>query len=235
MLRILVLNPNRSDTITKSIAASLEQQRSLTRHKIHCADLPGAPVGIETDVDVAQVAPMVTHAIHTSEADAVVVACFSDPGVDQTRMTLPNRPVIGIAEAAYYTALQLGRRFGVLSLGPSSVARHAARLHRLDLLPRLVGDRAIGMTVAQGNRPESLPTLLATAALLRDQDGADTVILGCAGMGRHRDALQQALGLPVIDPVQAAVAVAITTLDLHYFPNATMRGHDDTPSHFRFT
>ncbi|WP_323769771.1 aspartate/glutamate racemase family protein [Antarctobacter sp.] len=217
MSRILVLNPNSSEAITASIADCLAPQRALTRHEIHCAELADAPVGIETDDDVARVGPMVQARIAAGAIDATVVACFSDPGVAATRKALPGRPVIGIAEAAYYAALQLGQRFGVISLGPSSIARHAARLEELELLPRLAGDREISMNVAEGNRMESLPNIRATAEALRDRDGAEVIILGCAGMGLHRTALQRAIGLPVIDPVQAAVAAAITTLDLGYY------------------
>lgn len=217
MSRILVLNPNSSAAITESISACLAQQRQLTRHEICCADLPGAPAGIETDADVAQVVPMVQARTADFGADATVIACFSDPGVASTRAALPGRPIIGIAEAAYYAALQLGQRFGVISLGPSSVARHAARLDELGLLSRLAGDRDISMSVAEGNRADSLQKIRATAEALRDRDGASVIILGCAGMGLHRAALQEAIGLPVIDPVQAAVSAAVTALDLDYF------------------
>jgi Asp/Glu/hydantoin racemase len=55
-----------------------------------------------------------------------------------------------------------------------------------------------------------------TADVLKARDGAGVVILGCAGMGAQRPALQAELGIPVIDPVQAAVAAAITALDLKY-------------------
>lgn len=216
MSRILVLNPNSSGAITASISACLDAQRGLTSHDILCEDLPGAPAGIESDADVAQVVPMVQARILAAEADAAVIACFSDPGVAQTRTALPGRPVIGIAEAAYYAALQLGDRFGVISLGPSSIARHAQRIAHLGLTSRLAGDRDISMTVAEGNRSESFARIRATAEALRDRDGAQVIILGCAGMGLHRAALQAEIGLPVIDPVQAAVAGAVTALDLHY-------------------
>jgi Asp/Glu/hydantoin racemase len=51
---------------------------------------------------------------------------------------------------------------------------------------------------------------------LRDEDGADVIILGCAGLGSYRHAMQESLGVPVIDPVQAGVALACTNLDLAY-------------------
>ncbi|MDO6732623.1 aspartate/glutamate racemase family protein [Marinovum sp. 2_MG-2023] len=216
MPRILVLNPNSSTSITESISDCISVLRQTTAHVIQCSEIAAAPIGIESDADVAEVTPMVADMARADGAEAIVVACFSDPGVGETRVALPGRPVIGIAEAAYCGALQLGDRFGVISLGSASIARHAAHLDRLAIRARLAGDRDISMSVAEGNRPESFAVIHAAAERLRDEDGASVIILGCAGMGRHRAALQQALGLPVIDPVQAAVAAAISALDLEY-------------------
>jgi Asp/Glu/hydantoin racemase len=44
---------------------------------------------------------------------------------------------------------------------------------------------------------------------LRETDGADVVVMGCAGMARYRKPLQEAIGIPVVEPTQAAVAMAI--------------------------
>lgn len=215
-MKILVLNPNGSADVTATIAASIEPLLAGSRHEIVFDYLPEAPLGIETDAHVAEVAPMVVEAVSKSDADAFVIACFSDPGVAKAR-ELTGRPVIGIAEAAYYAALQLAPRFGVVSLGPSSVARHASHIERLRLDGRLAGDRAVDMTVAEAADPHSAGKSVArTAQDLKDQDGAGVVILGCAGMGGHRPTLQRELGIPVIDPVQAGVAAAITMLDLNY-------------------
>lgn len=224
MPHILVLNPNSSRAITAAIDDALAPLRARTRYRISCTELAAAPEGIESDADVAQVAPMVRDLVRTTPAAAVVVACFSDPGVDLAHAVARDRPVIGIAAAAYGAALLLGARFGVISLGPASVTRHAAHLTRLGLISRLAGDRAVSMSVAEGARPESIDRIGETARRLRDEDGAEVIILGCAGMGRHRHNLQQMLALPVIDPVQAAVAAAIGQLDLEYYPTRQITG-----------
>lgn len=215
-MEILVLNPNGSAQVTATIAASIEPLRVRTEHRIICDYLPSAPLGIESDEHVAEVAPMVVDMVSRSSADAFVIACFSDPGVAKAR-TVTDRPVIGIAEAAYYAVLQWAPRFGVVSLGPSSIARHAVHIERLGLTGRLAADRSADLSVAEANDPHSAGAAVAEVAkILRDRDGAGVVILGCAGMGGHRPALQRELGIPVIDPVQAAVAAAITALDLSY-------------------
>jgi len=215
-MKILVLNPNSSAEVTAAIAASVEPLQACSEHEIVCDYIPAAPRGIETDEHVAQVAPMVVEAISRSDADAIVVACFSDPGVASAR-ALTHRPVIGIAEASYYAALQWAPRFGVVSLGPSSIARHDAHIKQLGLAARLAADRSVDMSVAEAGDPLSAGASVArTAKDLRDRDGAGVVILGCAGMGGHRPMLQKELCIPVIDPVQAAVATAIIALNLNY-------------------
>ena len=47
---------------------------------------------------------------------------------------------------------------------------------------------------------------------LKEEDGAGAIVMGCAGMARHRQALEEALGIPVIDPTQAAVTMALGTV-----------------------
>ncbi len=216
-MKIIALNPNSSRAVTASMQQCLAPLTALTRHEIICTELPDAPLGIESDADVACVAPMVEAFVRSSDADAFVIACFSDPGVDTARRMAGGRPVIGIAEAAYYAALQHGERFGVISLGPSSIARHAVRIARLGLTSRLAGDRSIGMSVAQANDAHNAEGPVTRTALdLRDTDGAEVVVLGCAGMGAQRLGLQSRIERVVIDPVLAGVSAAITALDLNY-------------------
>jgi Asp/Glu/hydantoin racemase len=40
--------------------------------------------------------------------------------------------------------------------------------------------------------------------------------MGCAGMARYRKPLQDELGIPVVEPTQAAVAMAIGRVRLHW-------------------
>lgn len=215
MSQILVINPNSSASVTRSMEACLAPLKTATRHRIDCIELQKSPPGIETDAHVAQVIPNILEAVSASDADAIVLACFSDPGIAQVRERL-DRPVVGIAEAAYLTALGLGTRFGIVSLGQSSIDRHLRYLKTLQFNGRLAGDRSIDMTVVQLMATDVVETVSRTARLLRDADGADAVILGCAGLGSYREALQESLGIPVIDPVQAGVALASTQLDLAY-------------------
>lgn len=187
----------------------------LARHDVQCVELAKSPPGIETDEHVQQVIPNVIEMMGEISADAYVLACFSDPGIERVRAAT-DKPVIGIAEAAYLSALGLGERFGIVSLGPSSIGRHRRYLEALQLERRLAGDRSIDMTIPALMAGDVVDVVLRTGLALRDTDGADVIILGCAGLGGYRARLEEALGLPVVDPVQAGVALAATTLDLQY-------------------
>lgn len=214
MAQILVINPNSSKAVTRSMEACLKPFEG-NGHEIYCTELEGAPVGIETDAHVAEVVPMLIEAVQAAKADAIVIACFSDPGISAIRAAT-NVPVVGIAEAAYLTALGLGRGFGIVSMGPSSIDRHRRYLEALQLDGRLAGDRSIDMTVAELVAQDAVIPVTRIASVLRDEDGAEAVILGCAGLGTYREALQAELGLPVIDPVQAGVALACMQAELGY-------------------
>jgi allantoin racemase len=215
MAKVLLINPNSSKSVTRSMEACLAPVKAATAHEIECIELAKSPPGIETDAHVSAVIPNVIEAVTHTDADAVVLACFSDPGIAEARK-ISTRPVFGIAESAYLTALGLGARFGVISLGQSSIDRHLRYLKTLALDRRLAGDRSIGMTVVELMAGNVVETVSKTGRRLRDEDGADVLILGCAGLGGYRDALQQSLGIPVVDPVQAGAQLACNSLDLRY-------------------
>jgi Asp/Glu/hydantoin racemase len=195
--------------------ACLDLVKANTEHEITCTELAAGPPGIETDEHVTQVVPYLKEAVAASDADAIVVSCFSDPGLALVRMAT-DKPVVGIAEAAYLAALSLGRKFGIVSLGPSSIARHHRYLVELKLDGRLAGDRSIDMTIPQLMASDVVEIVARAGIRLRDEDGADVVILGCAGLGTYRAAMEAELGLPIVDPVQAGAALACTRLDLQY-------------------
>jgi Asp/Glu/hydantoin racemase len=118
--------------------------------------------------------------------------------------------VFGINESGVLTALARGERFGVIAIRQRSIRRHIRYLRQMGLEARLAGERPLEMSVAETASGErTLDRMIAVGRELRDEDGADVVIMGCAGMARHRAPLEAALGVAVIDPTQAAVAMAL--------------------------
>ena len=216
--RIVVINPNSSEACTRAIDAALDSLRGPEAPEIVCLTLAEGPPGVESQCDAdGVVVPLCRLAgRHAPEAAAFVVACFSDPGVQALRERTP-KPVLGIAEAGLLTALTLGERLGIVSILANSVVRHRRFLRALGIEGRVAGDIALGLGVgALEDATTAYARLRAVAERLRDAHEADVIVLGCAGMAGYRQRLEADLGLPVIDPTQAAVGMAITAARLGY-------------------
>ena len=212
---LYILNPNSSQTVTDGIAAAVAPLAAFGI-PIDCLTLAEGPPGIESQSQADQtIAPMLRLAASLeAKAAGFVIACFGDPGVHALR-DRTAKPVLGIQEAAVATALTLGQRFGIIAILPASIPRHLRSLGAMGVLDRLAGDRALGLGVADLADPATTQSrLIETGRALRDLDGAEVLILGCAGMARYRGVLEQALGLPVIDPCQAAAAMALGRIAL---------------------
>lgn len=217
MPRVIVVNPNSTQAVTDGIRNAVTIVPGVENVDVDCMTLDGGPPGIETDAHVSEVVPLLENLVRTQEAsvDAFVVACFSDPGVEHLR-GITGKPVLGIGESAYREASQGGRRFGVISILPKSVRRHRKHLQRLALADCLAGDRPLGIGVtALSDQCRTHDRLMEVADALRHEDGAEALVLGCAGMAMYRVGLERVVGLPVIDPCQAALNELLAELDHH--------------------
>jgi allantoin racemase len=208
--RILVVNPNSNEVVTKGLADALAAVAFKDGPEIDCVTLEEGPYGIETQEHVESVTlPLRRLVTGSNEVDAFVIACYSDPGLQVCREATA-RPVFGINEAGVLTALARGERFGVIAIGQRSIRRHVRYMRQMGLMERFAGERPLDMSVAETAVGEkTLARMIDVGGALRDKDGADVIVMGCAGMARHRRPLEAALGVPVIDPTQAAVAMAI--------------------------
>ncbi len=206
---ILVINPNSNEAVTRGFDEELQRFRFADGPAIRCATLADGPFGVETQRDVEQVVmPLRRMVEQDNEADAFVIACYSDPGLHVCREGT-RRPVFGIAECGVLTALARGERFGVIAIAQRSIRRHVRYLRQMGLTERLAGERPLDLSVAESAADTTLPRMIAVGRELVQEDGADVLVMGCAGMSRHRAPLEDALGVPVIDPIQAAVTMAI--------------------------
>lgn len=214
MTSLIVINPNSSQRVTDGIDAAIDPLRAFGI-PVRCLTLAEGPPGIESQRQAdLTIAPMLALATAQTDAAGYVIACFGDPGLhalrDQTAL-----PVVGIQEAAVMTALTLGQRFGVIAILPTSIPRHLRAFGAMGVLDRLAADRALGLGVADlGDAGKSLGAMIATGKRLRDEDGANVLIMGCAGMAHFRAPLQDATGLPVVEPCQAAVSMALGQIAL---------------------
>ena len=211
--RILVINPNSNEMVTEGLRQALVPLAFAEGPEILCETLREGPAGIETQEHVESVTlPLRRRVEAASDVDAFVIACYSDPGLHVAREGTAS-PVFGIAECGVLTALTRADRFGVIAIKSRSIPRHIRYLRQMGLMDRLAGERPLEMSVAESASGEgTLQRMIAIGRELRDADGAGAIVMGCAGMARHRRPLEDALGVPVIDPTQAAVAMAIGTL-----------------------
>ena len=213
--RIRVINPNSNETVTRNLDMALAPLRFADGPEIVCSTLAEGPFGIETQADVESVVMPLRRLVESdNSSDAFVIACYSDPGLHVCREGT-SRPVFGIAECGVLTALARAGRFGVIAIGQRSIARHMRYLRQMALLDRLAGERPLEMSVAEtASGDKTLQRMVEIGNRLKDEDGAEAVVMGCAGMARHRRPLEDALGIPVIDPTQAAVAMALGTVQV---------------------
>jgi allantoin racemase len=212
---ILVINPNSNPAVTASFDAALAPLRFADGPTIRCATLAEGPFGIESQKDVEQVVLPLRRMVESDNAaDAFVIACFSDPGLHVCREGT-RRPVFGIAECAVLNALARGDRFGVIAIAAASIRRHLRYLRQIGMTERLAGERPLEMSVAEtASGEDTLARMTEIGRELVEKDGADVLVMGCAGMARHRRPLEEALGVPVIDPTQAAVTMAIAAVQV---------------------
>lgn len=208
--RIVVINPNCTQAVTAAIDAALRPWRMAGGPAIECVTLAEGPPGIETQAHVEQVVQPIRRLVRAREdAAAFVIACFSDPGLHAAREATA-RPVLGIAECGLLTALTQGERFGIVAILETSLARHLRYVRQLGLHARFAGELPLGLGVLElADEVRTFERMAAVGGRLRDEHGAQVLVLGCAGMAQYRAALATALGMPVVDPTQAAVTMAI--------------------------
>lgn len=235
-MKLLLVNPNTSRAMTEGMA---EAARAVAAPgTVVVGGQPSfGPASIEGHYDEAFGAAGVAEQVKRAQGDgydAVVIACFGDPGLDAAR-ELTAAPVLGIAEAAFHAASFLATGFSVVTtmtrtcvIAERLVQRYGCErqcrgVHGTDI-PVLELEACGDATVAQIEAA-------AREALARDRSGA--IVLGCGGMAALCRTLQQRLGVPVIDGVSAAVKLAesLAALDLR----TSKQGDYATPLPKRYT
>jgi len=208
---IYVINPNSTERVTRSIDEAVAPLRMAGGPAIECLTLADGPPGIQSqrDVDGLISALLKRAAGLENEAAAFVVACFSDPGMHALREQ-STKPVLGIAECGVLTALTLGQRFGIVAMLQNSIPRHLRYLGAMGMMDRFAGDLPVNLTIQEmADERITLERMVGVGRTLRDTHHADVLVMGCAGMARFREPLERVLGIPVVEPTQAAVTMAI--------------------------
>lgn len=213
---LYVINPNSNATVTAGMDAALESLRSADGPRIQCVTMEDGPPGVQSQQDVDLAAVLVQRFARENRENAAgfVTACFSDPGLHGLK-EIEGVLSLGISECAVATAMTMGHKFGVIAILPNSIPRHWRTWSAMGIDSRVAGEVSIGRTVAQlADETATLDAMVEAGRQLRDRHGANVLIMGCSGMAAFRAPLERAVGLPVVEPTQAAVSMALGRLQL---------------------
>ncbi|MEV4603273.1 aspartate/glutamate racemase family protein [Amycolatopsis sp. NPDC049253] len=206
---IMVINPNTTRAMTDTVVAAAGAVATTGTKLVGGTPTEGVP-SVESHVEEVWGAVGVLDQVRAGEksgVDGYVVACFGDTGVAAAR-ELARGPVVGMTEAALFTAALVAPRFTIVTL-PRRTREMSERVLRETGLAHRCTVRAIDVPVAdiaEGSLHE-LEAVAAEASLGLQQDAAEAVVLGCAGLADLVAPLEQRLGVPVIEGVSAAVTM----------------------------
>jgi allantoin racemase len=209
-MRLKVINPNTSPDMTASIGRIAAAHVASTTEVITTCPARG-PVSIESYYDEYLAIPGVLAEVQRDEAefDGFVLACWGDPGVDAVR-EITTKPVVGIAEASMYAANAIAPRWSVVTTLQRSHHMVEAVVKKTGLGDRCASIRCVDLPVldCENNPTAVVDGLEKGGRLALLEDGAEAIILGCAGMGGLDQTLSALLGVPCVDPVAAGVRFA---------------------------
>ena len=214
-MRFLVINPNTTQAMTDDIGV---QARRYAREGtvIEATQPDWGPASIEGHYEEYIAAAATIEAIkeRAAEYDGVIIACYGDPGLFAAREVSPV-PVVGIAEASMLMACTVGHKFSIVTVLPRAVPllEDMVRLHGLE--SRCASVRPTPLSVLDIEKDPSCAEreiVLASRKAVED-DGAEAICLGCAGMGPLDKAVEPQVGVPVLDGVACAVKMLEGVLD----------------------
>jgi allantoin racemase len=210
-VRILIVNPNTTASMTEAIGRAGRHAASAGTEIIAVNPADG-PVSIEGYYDEVFSVPGLLAEIAKGDAIGVaahIIACFDDTGLEAARCA-SLAPVIGIGEAAFHMASMLGHRFSVITTLSRSIAAIENNLLKYGLAGRCAKVRACELPVLSLDDPASnaAAKIGAEIELAKEEDKAEVIVLGCAGMADLAARLSAQHGLPVIDGVASAVKLA---------------------------
>lgn len=208
-MRILILNPNTSEDFTRAIHKVGEAVKS-PETEIVCLNPSSGPRSIESVYDeLLSCGPCLEILITSSaEFDGFIIACYGNHPVIHAAREILSQPVVGIMEASLYLACAVGRTFSVISSGDRAVTMFLDAVKAFGLEGRCASVRSTGTPVLALEGPEKLNVeelILMEARKAVEEDGAEVISLGCAGMAGLDERLKRELGVPVIDGVASAV------------------------------
>jgi allantoin racemase len=208
-MRILLINPNTSASFTDKVRA-IAQGAAAPTTEVVAVNPAAGPRSIECIYDeLLSSAPTLQTALaHLDDCDAFVIACYSDHPTVYALREITDKPVLGIAEASMLTACLLGRKFSVVTTNREWEPLLEDAVQHYGLAERCASVRSTGMAVlALETAPPDVTEgmIIAAARAAVEQDGAEVICLGCAGMAGLDKKVAAAVGVPVVDGTVSAL------------------------------
>ena len=211
-MKILLANPNTSQSVTERIAAVARRSASAGTGIVAVTATMGVPyIATRADAAVGGTAALELLAAHHEGCDAAVVAAFGDPGLGGARELLPI-PVVGLAEAAMLTACMLGRSFSIVTFSQSLGPWYRECVDYHGLTSRLASIRMLegGFRDIGNVQEEKEAVLVELCGRAVREDEADVIILGGAPLAGLAEQVADRVPVPLVDGVAAAVRQAET-------------------------
>jgi allantoin racemase len=205
-MRILVVNPNTTASMTRKLQAAASRIAA-PGSEVTAVNPDFGPASIEGYYDEAFAVPgLLSEIAKAPDADAYIVACFDDTGLNAARC-VTTAPVVGIGEAAFHTASLIAGKFSVVTTLARSIPAIEHNLVRYGLASRCARVRASEVAVLTLEEPGPMARAKLSAEIARAvaEDGCEAIVLGCAGMADLSQSLAAEHGLPVVEGVAAAV------------------------------
>jgi allantoin racemase len=216
-MRIFVINPNTSKSMTDHIRRELEKiKRSDT--ELTVANPEHGPVSIESAYDEALAGPPTLELVRQANKegyDAIVLACFSDPALDAAK-EISDIPVIGIEEATLHVAAMLGHKFAITTAFRNRVPTRELHARLRGVESAYACTLVLNMSVLEMDaKPEKAKArILELSRKAVEEDGVEVIILGCAGLSGYAKDVERGLGVVVLDPTSVALKIAEAMADL---------------------
>lgn len=228
--------PNKSKKILVIIPSVNKTHNEATLEMLHPYLMPNVKLGISNvkyggleSVPARAYYPTIPYVIqeiirgYKAGYDAIIPSCFADPGVHESR-SMVEIPVVGAGQAGLHLACLLGYRVGIIELGGTEIAAMHGKgsnwarqmVISYGLEKRVLSIRSLRLTSTElGNSDLAFKKILATAKKSLEQDGVEVLVFGCTLIMGFANQLSDALKIPVIEPLVAALNMAQTLINMN--------------------
>ena len=216
-MKLLVINPNTSDSVTEKVAAVAEQVAAESTEIEFVTARYGVPyIATRAEALIGGRVVLEILAEREPEFDAAVIAAFGDPGLGAAREMM-SIPVVGLAEASLLMACPLGRTFSVVSFSTRLEPWYRECIEWNGLAGRLASIRMLDAKVSNVGdvQSQNANLLIELAGRAVQEDGAEVVILAGAPLAGLASRVRSRIAVPVVEGVAASVKMAEGLVALH--------------------